>query len=430
MDRIWFRNKVRIPTSNRPSNRINLGATHVKTLAALLLLTAVCGAQNHLPTFGQPAPAIALQQMLQAPSGAPSTLAGLHGKAVVVEFWATWCGGCVAAIPHLNQLVAEFKDKPVVFLSITDEPTATVQAFLKKRTMGGWIGIDKDAKTFETYGILGRPQTLLIDANGVLQTAVAPEKLDATLVQELMDGKTMKVDERLNAPVAKPMELVAGVPPPLLQVLIRPAAPPSMSGFAPGAVIKSEGGRYEYYGLPLRTILYYTEGVDGDRIVGPAMLDEGRYDLSVAVPEGQSKLRKSLMQQMVNATFQLKMHREQRTVPVWVLSATPAAAKKIVVSKAAPSPGFRPNKGEIAGSATTMDVLGSRLKREVGDVEVIDETGMKEPYDFDLNWKSGDTAALVIALRDQLGLKFEQATRPREFLVIDSAVQPMTWAEK
>jgi uncharacterized protein (TIGR03435 family) len=368
--------------------------------------------------------------VLQAPSGAPLTLAGLHGRAVVVEFWATWCGGCVAAIPHLNELAAEFKDKPVVFLSITDEPPETVQAFLKKRTMGGWVGIDKDAKTFRTYGILGRPQTLLIDVNGVLQMALAPDKLNRALVQGLMDGKTMKVDQTLNEPAAKPMELVAGAPPPLLQVLIRPAAPASMSGYSPGAVIKSKGGRHEYYGLSLRTILYYTEGMDGNRIVGPALLDEGRYDLSVAVPEEQGKLRKSLTQLLVDATFQLKMHREKRAVPVWVLSATPSAAKKIVVSKAAPSSGFRPKEGEITGSATKIDVLGSRLKREVGGMEVIDETGMNEQYDFDLNWKSGDAGALVTALRDQLGLKFNQTTRPQEFLVIDSAVQPMTWAEK
>lgn len=402
----------------------------MKALPALLLFTAVCSAQNRLPTFGQPSPAFTLQQVLQAPSGAPLTLAGLHGKAVVVEFWATWCGGCVAAIPHLNELTAEFKDKPVVFLSITDEPAETVQAFLKKRTMGGWVGIDKDAKTFETYGILGRPQTLLIDAKGVLQTAVQPGKLNAALVQDLIDGKTMKADPSLNDTAPKPMELVAGAPPPLLQVLIRPAAPVSMSAYSPGAVVKSDGGRIEYYALPLRTILYYTEGVHEDRIVGSPLLDEGRYDLSVAVPEGQGKLRNNLMQQMVDATFQLKMHHEQRTVPVWVLSATPAAAKKIIVSKATPSSGFRPKKGEITGSGTKIDTLAWRLKQDVDGIEVIDETGMHEQYDFDLNWTPGDTASLATALRDQLGLKFERTTRPRDFLVIDSAVQPMTWAEK
>src|SRR6185437_7368319 len=78
----------------------------------------------------QPAPALDLQQILRAPNGSRATWDALRGKVVVLEFWATWCPTCVKSIPHFNALVDELKDKPVQFISITDEDPATVRSFL------------------------------------------------------------------------------------------------------------------------------------------------------------------------------------------------------------------------------------------------------------------------------------------------------------
>ena len=49
----------------------------------------------------------------------PYPLDSLKGKVVVLEFWTTWCGPCVAAIPHLNELSEKYADKPVQFIAIS-----------------------------------------------------------------------------------------------------------------------------------------------------------------------------------------------------------------------------------------------------------------------------------------------------------------------
>src|SRR5256885_9164516 len=91
---------------------------------------------------GTPAPPLRLTQLLQAPPGAQADWHALHGKVVVLEFWATWCEVCVADLPQFNKLVASLDPKRFQFISVDDEDPAIVAAFLAKRKIAGWVGID------------------------------------------------------------------------------------------------------------------------------------------------------------------------------------------------------------------------------------------------------------------------------------------------
>jgi uncharacterized protein (TIGR03435 family) len=396
-------------------------------LAVGILLSMGCFAQNTLPPAGHAAPEMELSQVLQAPAGTQPVLTELRGKAVVLEFWATWCGGCVAAIPHLNELAKKFKDKPVVFLSVTDEGPDVVQAFLRKRPMGGWVGIDKDDATFRKYGIDGRPRTILIDAQGILRALASPERLDPAMIDRLIAGMPIEDDVKLNRLIILPMEFKHGVPPPLLQFLIRPAASVSVSGFSPGAVAQTDDGRVQYFGMKLRTLLAYTESVREDRIIAPEWFDQDRYDVSTLVPKGMDELRGSLMRQMIAATFQLQTRRETKPVSVYVLNNAPGLSGKLHVSNAKPSEGFLSHPGQFTGVATPVSRLIHALGRELGGTEVIDDTGLSGIYDFDLSWRKGDLESLQVALHDQLGMTLVRQTRNREFFVVVAAAEPKTF---
>jgi len=362
---------------------------------------------------------------LQAPSNAPPTLAALRGKAVVVEFWATWCGGCVAAIPHLNELAEQSKGKPVVFLSVTDEGPEVVQSFLKKRPLSGWVGMDKDGATFAKYGISGRPQTILIDRNGVLRLPTEPERVNSALIDDLIAGKPLATEAELKRPDDLPMELVKGAPPPLLQALIRPAASPATSRYAPGAVVGAAGGRIEYYGVNLKTLLYYADHVRGDRIIAPPWFDQNKYDASIAVPSGRDDLRNSLLDQALTATFSLKIQRESRPTSVYVL--TSIGASKLHPSTGKASSGFSTHPGQFTGVATSIFRMTYLLSQNFDGAEVVDETGLNGLYDFDLVWQKGNSDSLQESLRNQLGIAIKKEVRDREFWVATQAVEPTTW---
>jgi thiol-disulfide isomerase/thioredoxin len=66
--------------------------------------------------------------------GAPATLADFKDQVVVLNFWATWCGPCVAEMPSLDRLRKALSADPVAFVLVSNEDAATIRAFLAKKS--------------------------------------------------------------------------------------------------------------------------------------------------------------------------------------------------------------------------------------------------------------------------------------------------------
>ena len=131
--------------------------------ANLLFLTLLTSPLLASATRGEPAPEMHFDAVIPERSVAEATMKALAGKAVVLEFWATWCAPCITSMPDLNELARQFQDRPVQFISVTDEERPVVEAFLRKRPLEGWIGLDPKRRLFQAYGVDGIPQTVLID---------------------------------------------------------------------------------------------------------------------------------------------------------------------------------------------------------------------------------------------------------------------------
>ncbi len=96
----------------------------------------------------------------------------LQGKVVLIDFWATWCGPCRAALPHMKEIAKKFQGQPLVILSVSlDDDAQKWKNFIAKNEMtwlqyrdGGFTG--PIARLFDVEAI---PTTFTIDADGVLQ---------------------------------------------------------------------------------------------------------------------------------------------------------------------------------------------------------------------------------------------------------------------
>jgi peroxiredoxin len=96
------------------------------------------------------------------------TLQSLHGKVVLVNFWATWCPPCRKEMPDLDALYRKFKDQGLVVLAISDEEIAKVKPFLAARNLGFPILLDPGRKINELFRIDGIPKTFIYDREGKL----------------------------------------------------------------------------------------------------------------------------------------------------------------------------------------------------------------------------------------------------------------------
>ncbi len=153
---------------------------------------------------GMPAPALSLAKVLQAPEGTKASWEALRGKAVVLEFWATWCVPCVGAFPHINGLAEKFKNKPIQFIAITTETEQPVTKFLKKKPLSTWVGLDTDKSVNTAYGINGIPVTVLVDAQGKLAGFTYPTEVTEKMLDDLIAGRAVATSKGPQSKPASP----------------------------------------------------------------------------------------------------------------------------------------------------------------------------------------------------------------------------------
>ncbi|HUL34863.1 MAG TPA: redoxin domain-containing protein [Candidatus Eisenbacteria bacterium] len=113
----------------------------------------------------------------------------LQGKVVLLDFWATWCPPCRAAVPHLREISKKFQGQPLVILSVSlDGDEQKWKAFIAIHEMT-WpqyreAGIDGVlARMFEVTAI---PRTFIIDADGVLREEHLGDALIEDELQKLV----------------------------------------------------------------------------------------------------------------------------------------------------------------------------------------------------------------------------------------------------
>jgi cytochrome c biogenesis protein CcmG/thiol:disulfide interchange protein DsbE len=132
--------------------------------------------------IGKPAPAFELTTL----EGEKISLTSLRGKPVVLNFWSTWCGPCIAEHQLIRQAVRAYAPAGVLFYSILYEDTPeNAGRFIAEFGKGAPVLLDPGLKTAIDYGVAGVPETFFINREGTVVSkyagALTPEILDNQL---------------------------------------------------------------------------------------------------------------------------------------------------------------------------------------------------------------------------------------------------------
>lgn len=168
--------------------------------AVLVFALAACGGPTDQgvsgegkgkPKKGEAAPRLVLNKFLRGDLKAVKGWEDLKGKSVVLEFWGTFCDPCVENIPHMNELAEKFRDKPVVFISLSKEKAGTVEAFLKEHEMKGNIAAEA-SEAFRNFRVRGIPHTVLVDKEGMIRGFSYPSEVTPATIEDLLAGRPVK----------------------------------------------------------------------------------------------------------------------------------------------------------------------------------------------------------------------------------------------
>lgn len=104
---------------------------------------------------------------LPALDGSQFILSKQRGKVVVLDFWATWCGPCVAALPELLEAMKPFGGGQAVLVGVNQaESAVAVKRFLQQRNWNLDTVLDADQKVGRRFGVEGIPHTVVIAPDG------------------------------------------------------------------------------------------------------------------------------------------------------------------------------------------------------------------------------------------------------------------------
>jgi len=197
-------------------------------------------------------------------------------------------------------------------------------------------------------------------------------------------------------------------------------------------------------GMTLRASIGMAYNVKEFQVLGgPKWLDSERYDIdakSAGAAHGPELM--AMLQTLLAERFQLALHRETKAFPGYALVVSKAGLKMVAVEPGKPS--VSSHNGSMTAEKASMADLARDLSRRL-KAQVDDATGLTRVFDFKFELppqenrtapSAGDTpgaeaadpaafsAALSMALQEQLGLKLEARKIPIEVLVIDRAEKP------
>jgi thiol-disulfide isomerase/thioredoxin len=120
--------------------------------------------KTRLTLIGKKAPGF----LFPSYAGKNISLNQYKGKIIVLDFWESWCGYCIAVLPEMNKFQKDYLNKGVKLIGITTENKNGIKGIIKYNKLN-YTNLYGDSTIIKNYDITGRPTYVLIDKSGVIK---------------------------------------------------------------------------------------------------------------------------------------------------------------------------------------------------------------------------------------------------------------------
>lgn len=265
---------------------------------------------------------------------------------------------------------------------------------------------------------------------------------------------------------ALPCSVVSAQRLPQFEVATVKLSPARTSAEKAAVVIRRGPVYFDWPQISIRELVMFAYEVDGERVLAPDALMQKRFDISAKAPEPVNEHQRNLMlQSLLLERFDLVVHPETRTLPVYELTIAKGGLKMLDSSlgkpndpRAAPLPEQKeggslwidPGKGLTKSRTRTEDgvTLAAGRKVPMSSIEfllsrrlvyfdrkriLVDKSGLTETYDFGIQFldpsaevnnipkASKNIPGIFSAVEHYLGLRIDAKNGPVEVMVVDSA---------
>jgi thiol-disulfide isomerase/thioredoxin len=143
----------------------------------------------HAALEGKPMPALDVSDWMNG----EVKPADLKGRVVVVDFYATWCGPCMRAIPHNNELLKKYQSKGLAIIGVctSNNGQDSFQSNAKEHNIEYPAARDPDLKSQGAWAVHYYPTYAVIDRKGIVRAVgLQPQRVEAVVEKLLAEPAT------------------------------------------------------------------------------------------------------------------------------------------------------------------------------------------------------------------------------------------------
>ena len=156
------------PPANDDKSGLTTGVLVFAAILGFAYLPKLFGHSSESALAGKDAPDVALRIVANAATDSNDvSLSALRGHAVLLDFWATWCGPCRAEAPVVDRISRKYRDQGLAVIGVnTSDQSGTAAQYAKGHGLTYPIALDTGDRAANAYGVESLPTLVVISKTG------------------------------------------------------------------------------------------------------------------------------------------------------------------------------------------------------------------------------------------------------------------------